>query len=53
LTEITFVKSLEGYEYPDPPPILSELHSRYRDALRGVDPHPAVDVVAVPLARRP
>jgi len=52
LTEITFVRVLDGYAYADPPPVLSRLLDRYRDALLGIEPHPAVDLVAVPLEAR-
>jgi branched-chain amino acid aminotransferase len=52
LTEITVVRALDGYEYADPPPVLSRLLERYRDALLGIEPHPAVDLVTIPLDSR-
>ena len=47
LTEITLVRSLDDRPLPEETPILSGLLKRYRDAVTGVDPHPAVGLAMV------
>ena len=49
LSEITLVRSVDETALPADAPILSELARRYRQAARGVEPHPAVDVQHVSL----
>jgi branched-chain amino acid aminotransferase len=44
LAEITPVRSVDDYSLPGDSPILSLLASRYFAAVRGIDPHPAVDL---------
>ena len=43
LVEITVVSSLDDQPYGDHP-VLDALAKRYRDAVTGRDPHPAVDL---------
>ena len=49
LTEITLVRALDDRPFADTP-VLSKLAVRYRDAVTGVDPHPAVELAMVPAA---
>lgn len=48
LAEITPIRSIDAMELPQPAPVLSELESRYRAAVTGAEPHPAVELNAVP-----
>ena len=48
LTEITLVLSLDDRPFPAETPVLSKLARRYRDAVTGVDPHPAVELAMLP-----
>jgi branched-chain amino acid aminotransferase len=48
LTEVTFVPSLDERVYPSETPVLTKLARRYRDAVTGVEPHPAVHLAMVP-----
>jgi len=48
LTEITLVHGLDDRELPDRTPILSDLLDRYREAVTGANPHPAVELALVP-----
>jgi len=48
LTEITLVPSLDDRPFPAETPVLSKLVRRYRDAVTGVDPHPAVELAMLP-----
>jgi branched-chain amino acid aminotransferase len=48
LTEITLVPALDERPYPAETPVLSKLAKRYRDAVTGVEPHPAVELAMVP-----
>jgi len=50
LTEVTIVRSVDDSPIAEEPPTLRMLAQRYRDAVKGVDPHPAVEVVMVPPA---
>jgi branched-chain amino acid aminotransferase len=47
LSEVTIVRSLDDLPLSGEPPILGLLAKRYRDAVKGVDPHPAAAVVIV------
>jgi branched-chain amino acid aminotransferase len=44
LHEVILASSIEGLALSEKSPILSALQRRYFDAVRGVDPHPAVDL---------
>ena len=48
LTEITLVSALDERPFPAETPVLSKLAERYRDAVTGTDPHPAVELAMVP-----
>ena len=48
LTEITLVRSLDDRPLPEDTPILSGLLGRYREAVTGANPHPAVELAMVP-----
>ena len=48
LTEITLVPSLDERPFPAETPVLSKLAERYRDAVTGTEPHPAVELAMVP-----
>lgn len=43
LVEITVISALDGQSYGDHP-VLDALATRYRDAVTGRDPHPAIDL---------
>lgn len=44
LAEITWVQSIDDLHLPGKYPILSDITARFRSAVRGVDPHPGVDL---------
>lgn len=44
LAEITLVKSIEGLPFAKEHSILSSLQDRYFKAMRGIDPHPCVEL---------
>ena len=48
LAELPLVKAFEGQPMSDDPRILSTLQKRYLDAVRGVDPHPVVELSYLP-----
>jgi branched-chain amino acid aminotransferase len=48
LAELPTVKSIEDLPLPQPSRILQALQTRYLNAARGIDPHPAVQVTIVP-----
>ncbi len=48
LSEITPVHSIDDGPLPSKTPILSTLEQRYREAMLGIDPHPAVELTIVP-----
>jgi branched-chain amino acid aminotransferase len=48
LSEITTVRSLDEVTFGEEGPILGMLARRYRDAVRGIDPHPAAEIAMVP-----
>jgi branched-chain amino acid aminotransferase len=47
LCEVTLVRSIDGIELPEAP-ALSAIARRYRDAVRGIDPHPRVELDVLP-----
>jgi branched-chain amino acid aminotransferase len=47
LCEVTQVRSIDGMELPEGP-VLSAIEIRYRDAVRGSEPHPRVDLDVLP-----
>lgn len=47
LCEVTQVRSIDGMELPEAP-VLSAIERRYRDAVRGSDPHPRVELDVLP-----
>jgi branched-chain amino acid aminotransferase len=49
LSEVTHIRSIDDMALPDDGPILSALERRYRDAVLGIDPHPAVELSIVPI----
>jgi branched-chain amino acid aminotransferase len=48
LHEVTLVTSIEGFALSEKSPILGALQRRYLDAVRGVNPHPSVELTALP-----
>jgi branched-chain amino acid aminotransferase len=48
LTEITLVQALDDRPLPTQAPLLSALAKRYRDAVTGVESHPAVELSILP-----
>lgn len=48
LSEVTRIRSIDDVALPEEAPILSALERRYRDAMLGIDPHPAVELSIVP-----
>lgn len=48
LAEITLVDSVEGQRLPARSSILQTLQSRYMDAVRGVTPHPFIELAMLP-----
>jgi branched-chain amino acid aminotransferase len=44
LAEITLIRSIDDVRLPEDSPILSSLSHRYREAVRGIEPHPAFDL---------
>jgi branched-chain amino acid aminotransferase len=48
LVEVTQILSIDDRPLPDETPLLSSLGNRYRNAVKGVDPHPAVELAMVP-----
>lgn len=51
LAELTPVARIDDYPLPEQRPVLDAVQHRYRAALRGVDPHPSVDLSYVCEAR--
>jgi len=52
LAELNLAASIEGFPLTDNPPLLGALQKRYLDAVRGVDPHPAVELSVLPSPAR-
>jgi branched-chain amino acid aminotransferase len=50
LTEVTLVEAVDEMELPSEAPITRWLLRRYRDAVMGVEPHPAIEHSVVPEA---
>ena len=48
LAEIPLVKSIEGQLMPAESPILTALQTRLLNAVRGIDPHPVVELTMLP-----
>ncbi len=48
LAELPLVKSIEGQRLSGSSPILSALQTRYLRAVRGIDPHPAIELSMLP-----
>jgi len=48
LSEITLVRSIDEMALPEGAPILSALQRRYREAVLGIDPHPAAEISILP-----
>jgi branched-chain amino acid aminotransferase len=51
LSELTPVKSIEGLLLPEKSPLLTALQRRFFEAVRGIDPHPFVDISVLPSIR--
>lgn len=51
LSELTPVKSIEGLVLSKESPILTFLQRRFFEAVRGIDPHPFVDISVLPSSR--
>jgi branched-chain amino acid aminotransferase len=49
LAELPLVKSIEGQPMPEGSPLLTALQKRLLDAVRGVDPHPEVELTMLPM----
>jgi branched-chain amino acid aminotransferase len=48
LTEIQLITALDDNELPEEKPVLSALLERYRAAVRGAEPHPAIELSLLP-----
>jgi branched-chain amino acid aminotransferase len=48
LSEVTLATSIEGLGLSEKSPILGAIQRRYLDAVRGVDPHPSLDLALLP-----
>jgi branched-chain amino acid aminotransferase len=48
LSDITRIHTIDDQELPADAPLLTALQQRYRDAVTGADPHPAVEMTVVP-----
>jgi branched-chain amino acid aminotransferase len=48
LHEVTLATSIEGLALSEKSPILSAIQRRYLDAVRGVQPHPSVELTSLP-----
>ena len=48
LAELPLVKSIEGQRLSESSPLLSALQTRYLKAVRGIDPHPAIELSMLP-----
>jgi branched-chain amino acid aminotransferase len=49
LTEIQLIRSIDEMSVGEETPVLSALLRRYRDAMRGIEPHPSVELSILPL----
>ena len=48
LSEVTLVTSIEGLALSEKSPILGAIQRRYLDAVRGVNPHPSLELTLLP-----
>ena len=48
LHEITLASAIEGFTLSEKSPILSAIQRRYFDAVRGINPHPSVELTLLP-----
>lgn len=48
LHEVTLATSIEGFPLSEKSPILGAIQSRFLDAVRGVNPHPSIEMTALP-----
>lgn len=48
LHEVTLAHTIEGFALSEKSPILGAVQRRYLDAVRGIDPHPSVELTALP-----
>jgi branched-chain amino acid aminotransferase len=48
LHEVTLATSIEGLALSEKSPILSSIQRRYLDAVRGLNPHPSVELTVLP-----
>lgn len=48
LHEVTSVTAIDGFTLSEKSPILSAIQRRYLDAVRGINPHPAVECTVLP-----
>jgi branched-chain amino acid aminotransferase len=51
LHEITVATSIDGFALSEKSPILGAIQRRYLDAVRGMNPHPAVELTSLPSVR--
>jgi branched-chain amino acid aminotransferase len=47
ITEVTKIHSIDDMDLPADSPVLDRLSARYRDAMKGVSPHPAAEMTVV------
>ncbi len=52
LCEVTLATSIEGLALSEKSPILSAIQRRYLDAVRGLNPHPSVELTLLPSVKR-
>jgi branched-chain amino acid aminotransferase len=53
LAEITPVRRIDEFPLPPEPSVLSRIAARYRAAVRGLDPHPAIDLSVIAAQKAP
>ena len=46
--EITLVTKIDGYALSEKSPVLGAIQQRYLEAVRGINPHPALDLTVLP-----
>lgn len=47
LAELTPIRRIDEYILPDDAPVLNKVRSRFWNAIRGIEPHPAIDLSIV------
>ncbi|GKS58911.1 branched chain amino acid aminotransferase [Nitrospira sp.] len=52
LHELTLATHIDGFPLSEKSPVLSAIQNRYLEAVRGLNPHPAVELTALPKANR-